>query len=567
MRDPDSRLVRTLRGQEGAALMMALLVSIIVFGLATLAVTVSIPETRVTANFQNSVQAKYFAESALEEVVGRQNDLKQSPRHLLKPSSYRLITPDSAMFLTNSAIAPMSGGNRTVGTISARIINASPLTTPAPYTIRATATLNDGSSTTYEASIDVISLLDFAIYSDADVAVGSNITIDGKMYSGGSIALYGPNINFLQRVQYVKRLVNASYGTFRQGSERVSALPKIKKLADLEFFEDASRKFGVCSTGIGLYIGMKGRSSVDKQTKKLFKISSSKCAGRSWCAAMDLTLFDFSASPITYDGVGLIGYDGKPLADFNGVIYSDVKETHVWGHLGGRSVEDGTVTDVVGYRKPPTRSVNLYSNNRLDPGEDGSNGGTVNGILDPRGVGTNLGIYAKEDIYLDHNIFTGVDSAGKPVRLALVAGRSLHIDRSSPKAIILETAVLARKGTWSPYGSSRTHKRNYWARNGGDGGPNTYKYDLDGDGKLEANTRVGWRSDRNEFNMRNAWTLRNEGNLVVSTRPNSGIWAAARHPRYYNYDTTLQTAEIPCYPTLPNYEIVPGSFTEVLTTP
>jgi hypothetical protein len=67
--------------------------------------------------------------------------------------------------------------------------------------------------------------------------------------------------------------------------------------------------------------------------------------------------------------------------------------------------------------------------------------------------------------------------------------------------------------------------------------------------------------------MLDAWAIQNLGNLVVATPPNSGHWASHGHPRFYTYDTQLQTAEIPCYPTLPNYGIVPGSFTEVLNSP
>ncbi len=62
-----------------------------------------------------------------------------------------------------------------------------------------------------------------------------------------------------------------------------------------------------------------------------------------------------------------------------------------------------------------------------------------------------------------------------------------------------------------------------------------------------------------------AWTLRNEGNLVVTTSPSSGPWSSGGHPRYYNYDEALRTSEIPCYPTLPLYGVVPGTFTELLS--
>ena len=67
--------------------------------------------------------------------------------------------------------------------------------------------------------------------------------------------------------------------------------------------------------------------------------------------------------------------------------------------------------------------------------------------------------------------------------------------------------------------------------------------------------------------MNDAWTLRNEGNLVIATPPNSSVWSASGHPRFYNYDSALRTAEIPCYPNLPNFVKILGTFTEILTEP
>ncbi|MFQ5745618.1 MAG: hypothetical protein ACE5HF_00190 [Gemmatimonadota bacterium] len=561
-------------GDRGAALVLVLLVAMTLFGIGGLAVAVSVPESRVVTNFQASMQAKNFAESELDRIVGMQNDLTRSPRYLFASTSYQLVTPDSAVFTSGSAIEPATSGSRAIGTITSRVSNTNPILNTPPYTVSATATLNDGSSTTYQATIDAISLLDFAVYSENSVWVGSNITIDGRMYSGRSVTLTGPNAIFLRPVEYVQNLVNAAFGTFRQGNARVPALPSLTALTNMTFFENASKNAGVCTSARGLYIGRDGGAAVDNQSANLFQSTVGRrtnqgvsgCRNSNTCYLLDLTLFDFTANPVTYDGNALIAFNGSPLRDFNGVVFVD-GEVHVWGHLGGRSVEDQTITDTYNYNSPPTRAVNLYSNDRLDTNEDGSNGGTANGFLDTRNRGVNLGVYSIDDIFIDHNIFAGADSAGLPVRLALVANSDVRIDSYSPRTIIMETAVLARLASWRPYGTSTSaHRLNEWANNRGSLSPNSYVYDLDGDGTLEVNTGVGQSGDRNETSMRSAWTLRNEGNLVVNTSPNSGVWSANGHPRYYNYDTQLQTAEIPCYPTLPNYGIVLGSFTEVLVT-
>ncbi|MFQ5890351.1 MAG: PilX N-terminal domain-containing pilus assembly protein [Gemmatimonadota bacterium] len=560
--------------ERGAALILALLVTLILFALGSMAVAISLPESRVSSNFQRSVEAKYLAESAIEEIVGRQNDQLRSPRYLFDPASYQLLGPDSAVFTVRSLVAPLSTGDEVVGSLTARVLNTNPTRGPPPYTIQTTSTLLDGSSTTYQAVVDVVSLLDFAVYSEWNIYIGANITIGGRLYSGNVITLTGPNITLMQRVEYARLIRNTAWGDFRQGHSRVDPKPSMTDLADMTFFEQASKNAGVCTAGRGLYIGQDGFSAVGRQTADLFRNTGGRkpsnrsgCRDGPSCTVIDLTLFDFSASPIRYAGAPLIGFDGTPLTDFNGVLFVD-GELHVWGHLGGRSVEDATVTDTRNYMTPPTVPVNLYSNNRLDRFEDGANGGSVDGKLAPAGRGVNLGIYSSGNIYIDHNIFAGENESGLPVRMALVARNNVRIDSYSPRAIFIEAAVLAVNGTWSPYGRSpSTHQFNYWANNRGDLPPATRKYDLDGDGVLEGNTFVGRPGDRNENNVLRAWTLRNDGNLVTRTSPNSGVWSAYGHPRYYNYDTELRTSEVPCYPTMPDYGIVSGSFTEVLVGP
>jgi hypothetical protein len=151
--------------------------------------------------------------------------------------------------------------------------------------------------------------------------------------------------------------------------------------------------------------------------------------------------------------------------------------------------------------------------------------------------------------------------------MALVSRDFTRIDGNAPKLTVVQSAVLAVKETWSPFGGHGDHEPNYWANLNGDLAPNSYVYDVDWDGLVEANNGMPQAEDRDETSMRDAWGIHNLGNLVVATPPSSGHWASDAHPRFYTYDTQLQTAEIPCYPTLPSYGVVPGSFLEVLNVP
>ncbi|MCG8466939.1 MAG: hypothetical protein MJB57_01825 [Gemmatimonadetes bacterium] len=574
-------LRKPLRDERGGAIIMAILVSMVVLGAGALALTVSRNDMRITANHNRGVLAKYHAESQLQRSIGLQNDLTQSPRWLRDGANYAYRATgvgDTSRTVPQTANAPFAGGTASDGTVEIRVIDKDPVTETAPYTIQARSQLADGSSATYQAVVDVLSLLDFAVFSDSDINVGGNITISGRMYAGDDITLWGTNANFLQRVEYVDQLNNPWNGTFFQGSEQVEPLPSISALTNLDFFENASKNAGVCTSGIGIYIGDDNPVAA-AQTAALFTAyeGSSPANSASWganqaacrtgtpCYALDMTLFDFSATPITYGGNVVVDFSGNPITNFNGVIWAD-DEIHVWGHLGGRSIEENTVTDTEGYINPPFAWPNVYSNNRLDPGEDGNNGGIVNGILDPGNRGANLGIYTDSMMVIDHNIWAGTDVNGEPVRMALVARQNVRIDAYSPLIMVVEAATLSVTARWDPQGSHSDHQPNHWTNVNGDQPPNTYQWDLDYDGVIETNNGYGW-ADRDETDVYWAAGLLNLGNLVSATNPVSGHWASMGHPRFYTYDTQLQTAEIPCYPTLPNYGIVPGSFTEVLNAP
>lgn len=596
------RLRRALEDRRGGALLLCLLVTLVFFGVAAMATTMMGLESRMSSNHQRGVAARYFAEGMLDRVVGLQNDLTATPRYLFDADVYtaRAAGPaDTTRFADRDAVQPTAEGGEEIGTLETRILGKDPVTESPPYTLEATAALDDGSSTTFRVVVDVVSLLDFAVFSDDDIAIAPDVTVAGRVYSAGDIGIVAPTATFLRSVEYVGSLQNPGYGDFRQGYQQIQPLQSIPDLVDLSFFEDATKAAGVCGEGRGLYIGTDGSPAVDAQTEALFRASEAGpvgskpaagyesdearagCRDGNGCYAIDLTLFDFSASPITYGGTPLVGYDGQPLTDFNGVIWSD-GEVHVWGHLGGRSPEDLTVTDGLGYMTPPFVANNEYSNDVLDLNEDGSGGGVADGLLDPAGRGANVGIYADGHLYIDHNVWAGTAADGTDVRVALVARRDIRIDSYSPKTIVVEAAILSVTESWRPQGDvewkwqggwtleNDSHQDNDWANNAGDSPPNTYKFDLDGDGTLEGNNGANYPNDQNENNVRWAWTLRNVGNLVVNESPHSGPWSQPSwkpHPRFYTYDTKLQTAEIPCYPTLPDYGMVPGSFTEVTPTP
>jgi hypothetical protein len=579
-----TRLRSTLTDQAGGAIILMLLVSVVVLGAGALALTVSRGEMRVSSNHLRGLSAKYHAESGLHRLVGMQNDLTASPRYLFNASNYshRASSPsDTSLLIPHGADAPLTAGTRSVGSTAQRVIGKDPLIDPPPYRLWSTTTLSDGSSATFEALVDVLSLLDYAVFSDDDIRVAPNVTITGRVYSGDDITLTGPTSTFLSRVEYADQLENPSNGVFQQGHSQIPPLQSISALVNLNFFESASKNTGVCSAGRGLYVGFDGPGTVDNQTTNLFRAhrngapatqdasgSQAGCRANASCYLIDMTQFDFSASPITYGGTPVLGFDGTALTNFNGIIFAD-DELHVFGHLGGRFPEDATVTDTMSYMTPPFVAANLYSNHTLDVGEDGTNGGALDGLLDPDSLGVSLGLYSDETIWIDHNIWAGADSLGLPVRMALVSGDSVRIDHYSPRAIMAQTAVLAVNGTWRPGGTTGTHKPNDWAANAGDAGPGTYRFDLNQNGVLEANNGAAVFGDRNERAMRDAWTLYNQGNLVVAQRPSSSPWTSVSpaHPRFYRYDTQLVLSEIPCYPTLPDYGIVPGSFREVLSAP
>jgi len=581
---PETRrrgLGRALGDESGGAIIVSILVSMIVLGMGAVALTMSRSEMRVAANHGRGVMARYHAESGIQRAVGLQNDLTSSPRHFFQQTnySYRATSgADTSIMTLSNADAPLTSGTQAEGDIEIRIIGKDPVTQSPPYVVQSSSTLVDGSSATYQAVVDVVSLLDFAVFSDDDINIAPDITISGRVYSGDDISLTGPVATFLQRVEYAGSMFNSGNGVFQQGHQQVPPLPSIPSLVNLTFFENASKNAGVCSSGRGIYVGFDGPTALDTQTSNLFRAyeggtpaggsgswGNPGCRAGSSCYAIDLTLFDFSASPVTYGGNIVLGYDGQPLTNFNGVIWVD-GELHVWGHLGGRSPEDKTITDTQGYLTPPFVAANVYSNNRLDAGEDGS-GGPNNGVLDTRNRGVSLGIYSDTHIAIDHNVFAGADSLGNPVRMALVSRNLTFLDGYSPKLTRVESAVLAVTDTWTGYGDHSDHQSNYWANLNGSAAPNSYQYDVDWDGTLETNNGASRSEDRDETSMFDAWAIQNLGNLVVSDPPTSGHWASHPHPRFYTYDTQLQTAEIPCYPTLPNYGVVPGSFAEVLNVP
>jgi hypothetical protein len=90
----------------------------------------------------------------------------------------------------------------------------------------------------------------------------------------------------------------------------------------------------------------------------------------------------------------------------------------------------------------------------------------------------------------------------------------------------------------------------------------TYIYDLDGDGVIETDIGQGKAGDRNEKEMRDAWLNLDLGNMVVAESASWGPWVTTAHAGVKIYDFGLLVAEPPCWPVLPYYGMVPGSFIE-----
>jgi hypothetical protein len=636
-----------LRAERGIALVTSLIIMSVILFLGTFALISSRSEIRTSANYRGRMQAQYFAESGIDEVVGYQNDLTSSPRYLFDPANYVSMSSDSSVFVDMKAIDPQTG--KAIGTIHRVILGKNPAAEPAPYRMRTTASMADGSQATYEVEINALSLLDFAMYAEASLAYITPGLWLGRTYVAGNITITGncatPEV-FMKKVEYTGSLTGAGCGDFREGYSKIPAYPPLTALVDLTFYENAVKNPNVCGDGVGLFIGTTTGGipgAVKKQAEDLFGIkdtgkpgvddltSASQWAasqgeavtgckntsgGPPQCYQIDLTLFDFAADPITYGGVDVIGWDGSPLGrdEFNGVIYVN-GELHIWGILGGRSPEDRVVVDTVttydatltrpigfpsGFLNPPTEPVNIlargkpfhhhpdfgklaapwnaltaniYSNNALDAGED-ANG---NGILDPAGLGKSLTIVTdvNSDIVIDHNIYYGTDPNGNRVSLGLLGGDVIYVDMNSPRMLVATGALLGRGydlyGTWKgsfialPNNDQLTHRRNFWAKSAGDSNPadSTYVYDMSGNGLIETDIGQGLVGDRNETAMRDAWVNLDLGNMVTGGSASWGPWVTTPHAGIKIYDFQLLVAEPPCWPVLPYYGTVPGSFTEI----
>jgi hypothetical protein len=600
--------------ERGVALLFTLMVAAVVMALGAAAMLNTMSEMRTSDNFRKDVRAMYLAESGLDLVLGLQNDLTRSPRYLKNTSSYSSRTATGATLRDTTAVwSDAPGGPVTLGTLRREVRGKDPVLTPPPYTIRSTAVLADGNEAIIQADVDLISLKDYALFGESSVAVGSNITLTGRVYSAGNLDLRNQtNIHFMREVEAVGSVLGASNATYDRGYEQgVPPYPPLTALVDLNFFRNASQNANVCGTGTGLYIGA-DVPSVASQSANLFGMGTayptrdgknpltgrlSTCnGGLTSCYQIDLGLFDFTSNPISYGGRPLQAVGGGSLTpdNFNGVIYVN-GQVHVWGILGGRSAEDRTVADDDGmpggaplYNHPQgggapfvdsallaANGGNFYSNDMLDAGEDAN----ANGTLDPalRGRPINIVVPATRDIVIDHNIFMGTDTTGTRVSLGLIAGNKVYVDEAAPRTTIVEAAVIAMStasGAWTVEGAvasggglSITHPDNFWAKNGGDLDPGTsYQYDLNQNGALEANNGDGGTAvDSQELSMLLSAVFRFNGSLVVGGSPNTAAYTAGTpdRPRSYRYDSDLINNEIPCYPTLPRYGVVAGTFAEI----
>ena len=548
--------------ETGHTLVFTILLVVVLFTLASGLILTTSTDFKVAGAVTHHGTALYSADAGLRNIVCLQNDTTRSPRYLFDSDSYQDLEGDPT--LEDLELIDSVDGHL-IGISTCEILGSNPLSDPPPYTARCAA-LVGGASRTVRAEIAPIRILDYAVFSEADVRIAPNITINGKIYSADRLILNGPPIIFNKDVEYVNGIVNQDYGTYNGPVEQIDPWPSLTSVVELAFFELASKETGHCGDGVGLYIGPDSGA----RHNDLFYLSSSSYQ-------IDLTLFDFSGpfkdppEPVSYNGTDLERYEsGEPLTDFNGIIFID-KHLYIWGINGGRSVEDFHVVDgdkplssYYDYPGPNGTGNNLYSNNRLDPLEDGTGGGVVNGVLDPAGRGRNLTIVTAQyqDVYIAHNCFTGTDHAGNPVAMGIISGDAIKITSDSPRTIFIEAALLAvgedSGYSWYPLGSSSSHQDNYWAE-GPDG---TYVFDLDNDGIIEDDNGQGQPEDRDETSILSAWSLINEGNLVTYDTPVSGIWASGGHIRIYQYDQKLEYAELPCYPIIPIYGIRPGTWIE-----
>lgn len=394
-------------------------------------------------------------------------------------------------------------------------------------------------------------------------------TIAGQVHAGGNVSLTGYPVTFMDDLTVTGRIVNKSYGVF-QGAVTEGASP-----IALSGSMDVA-KYRALSQSAGLYYG-------------------------SGTPSMDLSLFDFSSSPMKYDNVNL-------PSTFNGIIFAE-RDIEVRGVLEGRSltvvagddliigdnITTGYTNDFVAEQKTKltlnrnkdvkgTVTVDLaalmgttvcqtvrfnvkgpkWSRLNLTVYE----GSSVLGITTlerPTGA-TSTGVYSTSlaGLTMDPSASgytavidywtTGSGSnqgwiqvaGGDPVNIGLIAKDYVYISKYAPRILTVDAALFARDSNWRPvdYTDSRdsdgSHRKCYGA------------YDLDQDGEIEAMNEDGWDERNCDANT---WMLNINGPIITRNGGSAGAWSYygdryGKGTRHYNYDDDIVHFQPPEFPVI-----------------
>jgi len=123
---------------------------------------------------------------------------------------------------------------------------------------------------------------------------------------------------------------------------------------------------------------------------------------------------------------------------------------------------------------------------------------------------------------------------GDPVNLGLIAKDYMYIDHHTPRFLTIDAAIVARDNTWKALGYSSDHP------------PVSGTWDLDGDGKIETYNSDG----KNELNVSSSdWVLTINGPIITAKGGSAGPWSSYG-VRHYNYSPTIIDYPPPEFPVL-----------------
>jgi hypothetical protein len=184
--------------------------------------------------------------------------------------------------------------------------------------------------------------------------------------------------------------------------------------------------------------------------------------------------------------------------------------------------------------------------------------GKVMGTLDGR-TGHNLSLFATDDIFVMGHIVTGhagfnpatglPNGGGDPINVGLIAYDYIYLNRTTPRALRLDAAVMSCHSNWRCEGGTLADHPS--------SAPGPLDLDMDGIvGETPYNNDPSPGSGWDELNITSTtWVLNINGPVITynggSAWPwnDSSVLATATGPtRRYNYDMDITEYPPPCFP-------------------